>query len=75
MDRYLPASARPWLGAVASLLILAAWLAWSAASSEGAGVPDVQCGKPGRLELRRFEDGSAHLLCDRRLLVRVGVPW
>lgn len=60
---------------MASIVLLGAWLAWGAMSSEGSRVPQVQCGKPARLELRRFEDGSAQLYCDRRLLVRVAVPW
>jgi hypothetical protein len=32
------------------------------------------CGQPSRLRLRRFEDGSAQLLCGGRLLARVSVP-
>jgi hypothetical protein len=32
------------------------------------------CGEPTRLRLRRFEDGSAQLLCDGRLLARISVP-
>lgn len=66
---------RRWAGIVVSLVALVCWLAWGATSSDGAGVPRVECARPAKLELRRFEDGSAQLLCGRRLLVRVEVPW
>jgi hypothetical protein len=36
--------------------------------------PRVPCAAPQALRLRRFEDGSARLLCGERLLVRVVVP-
>ena len=36
--------------------------------------PRVGCGRPATLRLRRFEDGSAWLLCAGRVLVRVSVP-
>jgi hypothetical protein len=35
---------------------------------------EIGCGAPGTLRLRRFEDGSAQLLCGGRVLVRVSVP-
>ncbi len=34
----------------------------------------VACPTPETLRLRRFEDGSAQLLCGRRVTVRVSVP-
>jgi hypothetical protein len=34
----------------------------------------VRCERPRQLRLRRFEDGSAQLLCANRLLARVAVP-
>ncbi|MGV1047110.1 MAG: hypothetical protein ACOYD4_01110 [Solirubrobacterales bacterium] len=34
----------------------------------------VECGQPATLALRRFEDGSAWLLCAGRVLARVSVP-
>jgi hypothetical protein len=38
-------------------------------------IPDrVSCSRPATLRLRRFEDGSAWLLCAGRVLVRVSVP-
>jgi hypothetical protein len=40
-----------------------------------AGKPvRVECGTPATLALRRFEDGSAWLLCAGRVLARVSVP-
>lgn len=45
------------------------------AGAAPAAVPQLQCEQPRRLELHRFEDGSARLYCGRRLLARVGVPW
>lgn len=37
--------------------------------------PDrVSCPRPTTLRLRRFEDGSAWLLCAGRVVVRVSVP-
>jgi hypothetical protein len=61
----------------------AAWAATSAAQtpaptalSSGAAAPArLQCSRPQRLRLQRFEDGSAKLFCARRLLARIGVPW
>lgn len=55
---------------------------WAAVLRAGVwqGHPDrhrparVFCARPGALHLHRFEDGSAQLLCGRRLLVRVNVP-
>ncbi len=38
------------------------------------GPTRVECAKPPRLHLRRFEDGSARLECGGRVLVRVSVP-
>ena len=35
----------------------------------------VGCEAPRTLHLERYEDGSARLLCNGRLLVRVSVPW
>lgn len=66
---------RPWLGLIASFVLVTIWLAIGAASSGGARVPQVECGRPSKLELRRFEDGSAQLYCGRGLLVRISVPW
>ena len=34
----------------------------------------VDCTRPRRLRLVRFEDGSAQLRCAERILVRVSVP-
>lgn len=34
----------------------------------------VECEEPAALSLRRFEDGSAWLLCAGRVLARVSVP-
>lgn len=39
-----------------------------------AAAPRLLCARPGALRLRRFEDGSAQLLCGGRLLARVAVP-
>lgn len=36
--------------------------------------PRVHCESPRTLHLRRFEDGSAQLLCARRVIVRISVP-
>lgn len=66
---------RPWLGLLITIALLGAWLTWGVRSSDGAGPATVSCGKPAKLKLRRYEDGSAKLLCGRRLLVRVRVPW
>jgi hypothetical protein len=34
----------------------------------------VACHAPETLRLRRFEDGSAQVLCGRRVIVRISVP-
>jgi hypothetical protein len=39
-----------------------------------AAPPRVECRTPQKLRLRRFEDGSAQLLCADRVIVRVSVP-
>ncbi|MGE0066852.1 MAG: hypothetical protein AB7T48_05810 [Solirubrobacterales bacterium] len=45
------------------------------ARPESAAAPlRTECATPGALSLRRFEDGSAQLLCAGRVLVRVSVP-
>jgi len=36
--------------------------------------PRVDCHAPATLRLRRFEDGSAQLLCSGRVIVRVAAP-
>jgi len=71
---------------LSSLMLLALSLSAAGAASRpalhGVGsqvrlprpVPRVECKRPGTLELRRFEDGSAQLRCARRLLVRVAIP-
>jgi hypothetical protein len=46
----------------------------SSARAFASPVLRTHCGRPRRLRLDRFEDGSAQLLCDGRLLVRVHVP-
>jgi hypothetical protein len=66
---------RRWAGVLVSVVALVAWLVLGATSSNGASAPAVECGRPAKLELHRFEDGSARLLCGRRVLVRVEVPW
>lgn len=43
-------------------------------ASANPPVPRIQCRTPHTLRLRRFEDLSAQLLCDRRLIVRISVP-
>ncbi len=51
-------------------------LAFSLAPASSAPPPAirVQCPRPPTLRLYRFEDGSAHLQCAGRTLVRVSVP-
>lgn len=39
-----------------------------------APVPRIECPAPQTLRLRRFEDGSAQVLCARRVIVRISVP-
>ncbi|HEX3240913.1 MAG TPA: hypothetical protein VHR18_12380 [Solirubrobacterales bacterium] len=34
----------------------------------------TECRTPQTLRLRRFEDGSAQLLCAARVIVRISVP-
>ena len=36
--------------------------------------PRIQCATPATLRLRRFEDGSAQVLCAHRVIVRISVP-
>lgn len=45
------------------------------APAAAQAVPGVQCEAPRSLRLLRFEDGSAKLLCNGRLLVRISVPY
>jgi len=67
---------------IASLLTLGLVLASSAAARhfhDSSPAPrskavQVGCGRPTTLRLRRFEDGSAWLLCGNRVIVRVSVP-
>jgi hypothetical protein len=62
---------------IASLLIGVAGLAGAATHSrriEPRPVPRILCERPRTLELRRFEDRSAQLICRGRLLVRIAVP-
>lgn len=66
---------------IASLLTLAVSLSPPAgaerverAGPPGAGSSKARCQAPDTLRLRRFEDGSAWLLCGGRVLVRVTVP-
>lgn len=56
-----------------------AFAAGSASSQSDAAqrrwVPTVHCEAPRTLHLQRFEDGSARLICNGRVLARVAVPW
>jgi hypothetical protein len=60
-----------------SVLVLGASV-WPACSPNAGAVPvgavRVECDLPAALSLRRFEDGSAWLLCAGRILARVSVP-
>jgi hypothetical protein len=59
------------------LLVAASLLALGTALAPAMGSPAVarvECDQPQTLKLRRFEDGSAWLECDGRILVRIGVP-
>lgn len=41
----------------------------------GSGLaPRIECPAPQTLRLRRFEDGSAQVLCAGRVIVRISVP-
>jgi len=57
---------RPWSHMRLMLLLLLAL--------QPADVPRIECANPATLQLRRFEDGSAQLRCDGRVVVRVAVP-
>lgn len=47
----------------------------TAEARPGSGpAPRVECAAPQTLRLRRFEDGSAQVLCGRRVIVRISVP-
>jgi len=59
-----------------ALIATAGALARTLPGSDAAArsVPTVSCEAPRTLRLERFEDGSAKLLCNGRLLVRISVP-
>lgn len=61
-------------GAVTGGLLARGVGAEPAAEPVAAPPPRVHCAAPETLRLRRFEDGSAQLLCAGRVLVRVAVP-
>lgn len=46
----------------------------AAAPAKRAEGVRIDCGQPMTLRLRRFEDGSAWLLCGPRVLARISVP-
>ena len=60
---------------VALLVFVASLLAGTGQSANAGGPATVQCGKPNKLRLVQYEDGSARLFCARRTLTIVGVPW
>lgn len=63
---------------VISLLILVTGVGITGAADGrpvGARAIGVGCEAPRTLRLERYEDGSAKLLCNGRVLVRVSVRW
>lgn len=64
--------------AIIGLLALGAALAVAGAADGRpieARIVGVGCEVPRTLHLERYEDGSAKLICNGRVLVRVSVPW
>lgn len=56
-----------------ALTIVAAGLLFGTAQADPEA-PRLECARPSLIHLLRFEDGSAQLLCGRRLLVRISSP-
>lgn len=59
---------------LATVATLSGPLAGATDAAPAAKPMRIECKVPRELRLRRFEDGSAQLLCGRRVIVRISVP-
>lgn len=61
-------------GGGAGVVETGAWAAREVRVAPAPSAPRIECPAPSALRLRRFEDGSAQLLCRDRVIVRISVP-
>lgn len=61
-------------GLIAGPVLATGFVAEEAGGDVVRVVPRLHCEAPATLRLRRFEDGSAQLLCAARPIARVSVP-